>query len=63
MATKVGLDVMLKGGTTPSHAQALVDSIQRDLKAKNINVPDDQVVKGKFINIYSILSSNMSINS
>lgn len=48
-ATKVGLDVMLKGGTSPDHLESLVSTIQGDLKAKGVNVPDGEVIKGTFL--------------
>lgn len=45
-ATKIGLHVMLQGGVTPDHIENLVDTIQQDLKARGINVPDGEVIKG-----------------
>ena len=54
-ATKVGLDIMLQGGTSPDHVNNLVNTIQGDLKAKGINVPDGEVIKGTFLHFKKLI--------
>lgn len=49
-ASKIGLNIVVNGGTSPDHVQALIDAFQDDLLEQGIDgVPDKAIENGKQI--------------